>query len=55
MIFIGIILLRKSNKIIYRWTGTHGTVRVKVNTNKIRAYGGGGQNLILIVKPKWRN
>ncbi|MFY9590458.1 MAG: PKD domain-containing protein, partial [Bacteroidales bacterium] len=35
----------KSNKIIYRWTGTHGTVRVKVNTNKIRAYGGGGQKL----------
>ncbi|HOZ30619.1 MAG TPA: PKD domain-containing protein, partial [Bacteroidales bacterium] len=35
----------RSNKIIYKWSGTHGTVRVNINTNSIIAYGGGGQQL----------
>ncbi|HOE05174.1 MAG TPA: PKD domain-containing protein [Bacteroidales bacterium] len=35
----------KSNKIIYEWTGTQGSVTVHVHTDKIVAYGGGGQRL----------
>ncbi len=35
----------KSNKIIYNWTGTHGNVTVKLNPDKIVAYGGGEQQL----------
>jgi PKD repeat protein len=35
----------KSNKIIYNWTGTQGSVTVNVHTDKIVAYGGGGQML----------
>lgn len=34
----------KSNKIIYEWTGTQGSVTVHVHTDKIVAYGGGGQS-----------
>lgn len=35
----------KSNKIIYNWVGTQGSVTVHVHTDKIVAYGGGGQQL----------
>jgi PKD repeat protein len=35
----------KANKIAYEWSGTQGSVTVHVHTDKIVAYGGGGQKL----------